>query len=194
MISFRGPATVIAFTFASAAGATAQGRGLPASGRGDTLAIAVSGSGLDHLTASVVHSVRGKPHGTIQQSTEIVDLAGDLVGRVLYHVTTAVDSLSGTLVNTGDQVFSGTIAGSAPVLIHDNRFRFDVNLKTGRETGRVYLSNHIAGPRVRCTLDVVGTGLNEGNPTFTYTGWCTFLDADAHPLPLKTSTKTQGRS
>jgi hypothetical protein len=64
------------------------------------------------------------------------------------------------------------------VLIHDNRFRFDVNLKTGRETGRVYLLDHIAGPRVQCTLDVVGTGLNpEGNPTFTYTGRCIFLDS-----------------
>ncbi len=114
----------------------------------------------------------------IQRSTEIVDLTGDLVGRVLYHVTTVVDSLNGTLVNTGDHVFSGTIAGSEPVLIHDNRFRFDVNLKTGRETGRVYLSDHIAGPRVQCTLDVVGTGLNpEGNPTFTYTGRCAFLES-----------------
>ena len=52
------------------------------------------------------------------------------------------------------------------------------DLKTGRETGRVYLSDHIAGPRVQCTLDVVGTGLNpDGNPTFTYTGRCTFLDS-----------------
>jgi hypothetical protein len=177
MISCRGPAAVIAFTVASAAGAIAQSRGAPASGRTDTLAISVAGSGVDHLTTAVVHSMRGKPHGTIQQSTEIVDLAGDLVGRVLYHVTTVVDSLNGTLVNTGDQVYSGTIAGSAPVLIHDNRFRFDVDLKTGRETGRVYLFDHIAGPRVHCTLDVVGTGLNpEGNPTFTYTGRCVFLE------------------
>ena len=178
MISCRGPVAITAFMIVNAAGVVAQTRAAPASLRVDTLAISVAGSGLDHLTTSVVHSVRGKPHGMIQQSTEIVDLAGDLVGRVLYHVTTVVDSLNGTLVNTGDQVYSGTIAGSAPVLIHDNRFRFDVNLKTGRETGRVYLSDHIAGPRVQCTLDVVGTGLNpEGNPTFTYTGRCIFLDA-----------------
>ena len=162
----------------SAAVAVAQGRALPASAGPTRWPIAVAGSGIDHLTTAVIHSLRGKPHGTIQQSTEIVDLAGDLVGRVLYHVTTVVDSLNGTLVNTGDQVYSGTIAGSAPVLIHDNRFRFDVNLKTGRETGRVYLLDHIAGPRVQCTLDVVGTGLNpEGNPTFTYTGRCIFLDS-----------------
>jgi hypothetical protein len=178
MISCRGPVAVTAFMIVNAAAVVAQGRGGPTSGRIDTLAISVSGSGLDHLTTAVIHSLRGKPHGTIQHSTEIVDLSGDLVGRVLYQVTTVVDSANGTLVNTGDHVFSGTIAGSAPVLIHDNRFRFDVNLKTGRETGRVYLSDHIAGPRVQCTLDVVGTGLNpEGNPTFTYTGRCTFLEA-----------------
>ncbi len=178
MTSCRGHVAVIAFTVVSAAGATAQGPIAAASGRADTTTIEVAGSGVDHLTTAVIHSLRGKPHGTIQQSTEIVDLAGDLVGRVLYQVTTVVDSLNATLVNTGDHVFSGTIAGSAPVLIHDNRFRFDVNLKTGRETGRVYLSDHIAGPRVQCTLDVVGTGLNaEGNPTFTYTGRCTFLES-----------------
>jgi hypothetical protein len=40
----------------------------------------------------------------------------------------------------------------------------------------VYLLDRIAGPKVRCTLDVVGTGMNpEGNPTFTYKGQCTFL-------------------
>jgi hypothetical protein len=52
---------------------------------------------------------------------------------------------------------------------------FDVNLVTGEEHGRVYLLHHIAGPKVRCTLDVVGTGLNgDGNPTFDYTGECIF--------------------
>jgi len=137
--------------------------------------IAVSGSGVDHLTSALVHSKRATATGTMQQSTEIVDLTGDLVGRVLYHVTTVLDSVHGTLVNTGDQVYSGTIAGSAPVMIHDNKFRFDVDLATGRERGRVYLLNHIAGPEVGCTLDVVGTGMSpEGNPTFTYTGRCTF--------------------
>lgn len=41
--------------------------------------------------------------------------------------------------------------------------------------GKVYLLDHIAGPRVRCTLDVIGTGMNaEGNPTFDYTGECVF--------------------
>ena len=32
-----------------------------------------------------------------------------------------------------------------------------------------------AGPKVRCTLDVVGTGVNSaGNPTFDYSSECTF--------------------
>ena len=112
-----------------------------------------------------------------QQSTEIVELTGDLTGRVLYHVTSVFDFAMGTLVNTGDQAVPGTIAGSTPVMIHDDRFRFEVNLLTGSESGRVYLFNHIAGPNVRCRLDIVGTGFKaDGNPTFDYSGECTFRD------------------
>lgn len=137
--------------------------------------VRVAGSGVDHLHTALVHSEQPTPTGVIKQSTETVELTGDLTGRVLYHVTTTIDTGKGTLVNTGHQVYSGTIAGSAPVMLHDDRFRFEVNLLTGQEKGQVYLLNHIAGPRVRCTLDVVGTGLNAGgNPTFDYTGACTF--------------------
>ena len=137
--------------------------------------VAVTGSGVDHLVTAIVHSKENTPTGSIQQSTEIVDLTGDLKGRVLYHVTTVLDSVHATLVNTGNEVYSGTIGGSAPVMLHDDHFRFDVDLKTGSEKGRVYLVDHIAGPKVRCTLDVVGTGLNaEGNPTFAYKGECIF--------------------
>jgi hypothetical protein len=140
--------------------------------------VTVTGGGVDGLTSAVVHSTTPTPTGMVRTSTEIIELTGDLTGRVLYHVTTVVDTVRGTLVNTGDQVYSGTVAGSAPVMLHDDRFRFDVDLKTGRESGRVYLLDHIAGPRVRCTLDVVGTGLNaQGNPTFTYQGECRFLGA-----------------
>ena len=68
-----------------------------------------------------------------------------------------------------------TIAGSQPVMIHDDQFRFDVNLVTGSESGTVLLVDQIAGPKVRCALNVVGTGLNgSGNPTFNYSGECTF--------------------
>jgi hypothetical protein len=140
-----------------------------------TVTIAVAGSGFDQLTTAIIHSKETTSTGMIQKSTEIVELTGDVKGRVLYHVTSVFDFAHGTLVNTGDQVFSGTIAGSAPVMIHDDQFRFDVNLATGSEIGHVFLFNHIAGPKARCTLDVVGTGLTpEGNPTFTYKGQCVF--------------------
>lgn len=148
----------------------------PASPHHDgTTTVQVSGSGLDFLTTAMVHSKVFTPTGLIQKSTEIVELRGDLTGRVLYHVTSVFDFVTGTLVNTGDQVYSGTVAGSDPVMIHDDQFRFEVNLVTGEETGQVYLLDHIAGPKVRCTLDVTGTGLNgDGNPTFVYRGRCTF--------------------
>jgi hypothetical protein len=136
--------------------------------------IAVSGSGVDLLSTALVHSKDSTNARMVQKSTEIVELRGDLVGRVLYHVTSVFDFARGTLVNKGDQVYSGTVAGSAPVMLHDDNFQFDVNLRTGEEHGRVYLVHHIAGPTIRCTLDVVGTGMNaQGNPTFTYHGQCT---------------------
>jgi hypothetical protein len=137
--------------------------------------VTVAGTGYDDLRNAIVHWQKPTAAGLIQQSTEIIELNGDLRGRVLYHVTTEIDFVNGTLVNTGEQVYSGTVAGSAPVLIHDDQFRFEVNLVTGQETGQVFLLNHIAGPKVRCTLKVIGTGLNaDGNPTFSYSGECTF--------------------
>ena len=140
-----------------------------------TTTVKVAGTGYDDLNNAIVHWQKPTPTGSIQQSTQIVELYGDLRGRVLYHVTTVVDSVKGTLVNTGEEVYSGTIAGSAPVMIHDDQFRFEVNLVTGQETGQVFLLNHIAGPKVRCTLEVIGTGLNtDGNPTFSYRGECMF--------------------
>src|SRR5687767_8787841 len=140
-----------------------------------TRTVPVAGSGVDLLNTAIVHSKETTPTGMIQKSTETVELSGSLKGRVLYHVTSVFDFVRGTLVNTGDQVYSGTIDGSAPVLIHDDRFRFEVNLVTGAESGNVYLFNAIAGPKVRCALDVVGTGRDAaGNPTFDYSGECTF--------------------
>ena len=135
----------------------------------------VAGSAVDLLTTAIVHSEEPTPTGMIQKSTQTVELTGGLTGRVLYHVTSVFDFVNGTLVNTGDQVYSGTIAGSAPVLIHDDQFRFEANLVTGQERGQVYLFKHLAGAKVRCQLDITGTGMNaEGNPTSTYTGKCTF--------------------
>ena len=143
-------------------------------GHQDTI-VKVAGTGFDDLKNAIVHWKKPTPTGLIQQSTEIVELDGDLRGRVLYHVTSVFDFANSTLVNTGDQIYSGTIRGSAPVLVHDDQFRFEANLATGAETGAVYLFNRIAGPKVRCRLDVVGTGLNaDGNPTFEYAGECRF--------------------
>jgi hypothetical protein len=154
---------------ARATGAATQGESLP------DRTVHVAGSGFDSLNTAIVHSKEMTPTGMLQKSTETVDLNGDLTGRVLYHVTSVFDFVKGTLVNTGDQVYSGTIAGSDPVMIHDDQFRFDVNLVTGEESGQVYLFDAIAGPKVRCTLHVVGTGINsDGNPTFDYSGECTF--------------------
>jgi hypothetical protein len=139
--------------------------------------VKVAGSGTDLVNGAIVHSKKETPTGTIEKSTGSVELKGDLTGRVLYHVTSTVDLTNNTMVNTGDQVFSGTIVGSEPVMIHDNRFHFDVNLKTGADSGSVYLLDYIAGPRVRCTLHVVGTGKDaDSNPTFDYTGQCDFRD------------------
>ena len=140
-----------------------------------TRTVHVSGTGTDELNHALVHSKQTTPTGTLERSTQTVQLNGDLDGRVLYQVSTVVDSRTNTLVNTGDQVFSGTVAGSQPVMLHDSRFRFEVNLASGEERGLVYLHDHIAGPYVECTLKVSGTGKNqEGNPTFTYSGDCTF--------------------
>ena len=161
--------------FISDAGAHVFGKPSAAAGRETTRTVKVSGSGFDDLKNAIVHWEKPTATGKIQQSTEIVELYGDLRGRVLYHVTSVFDFAAGTLVNTGEQVYSGTVAGSAPVMIHDDQFRFEVNLATGKEVGQVFLFNHIAGPKVRCTLEGIGTGLNaDGNPTFTYTGECTF--------------------
>ena len=137
--------------------------------------VQVSGTGTDLLNGAIVHTKKPTATGSIQRGTEIVELSGDLNGKILYHVTTAIDTKKGTLVNTGDQVFSGTIAGSEPVMIHDSKFRFEVNLATGAESGSVYLFEHIAGPHVRCELKVSGTGkAADGNPRFGYIGTCEF--------------------
>jgi hypothetical protein len=138
-------------------------------------AVQVRGTGTDLLNGAIVHSKQSTATRVIQHGTEIVELTGDLTGKVLYHVTTVIDNQKGTLTNTGDQVFSGTIKGSEPVMIHDARFRFDVNLATGAESGSVYLFDHVAGPQVRCELKVTGTGkAADGNPTFSYAGNCRF--------------------
>jgi hypothetical protein len=156
--------------------------GVIADEAGTNRTIQVSGTGTDLLNGAVVHSKKPTPTGTMQKGTEIVELNGDLSGKILYHVTTVIDNQKATLTNTGDQVFSGTIAGSEPVMIHDSRFRFEVNLATGAESGSVYLVDRIAGPLVKCKLKVTGTGKSaDGNPAFRYAGNCRFGPDKAAP-------------
>lgn len=144
---------------------------------GTEQSIAVSGSGVDLLSTAIVHSQEPTPTGMTQKATESVRLSGDLSGYVLYHVTSEFDFVNNTLVNTGTQFFSGTIAGSEPVVLHDDQFRFVVDLSTGEETGEVYFRRSSDAPHrsswYECDLIVVGTGTDSnGDPTFDYSGDC----------------------
>lgn len=133
----------------------------------------VAGTGVHYFTTAIIHSQEFTATGLVQQSTEIVELDGDLSGRLLYQPTSVFDFAAGTLVNTGHQVYSGVVLDLGPVMIHDDSFRFEVDLQTGATVGEVHLTGHIAGAKVRCHLDVVGTGLTgEGDATFEYTGHC----------------------
>jgi hypothetical protein len=135
--------------------------------------VSVAGTGVHYFSTAIVHSTEPTDTGVVQRSTETVELSGDLDGRILYQPVSVFDFVAGTLVNTGHQVFSGTVLGSAPVLLHDDEFRFDVDLNTGATTGKVWLSDRIAGPRIQCNLDILGTGLDpDGNSTVAYSGQC----------------------
>lgn len=135
----------------------------------------VSGTGVHFVNTAIIHSREQTAIGVIQRSTETVDLTGDLTGRILYQPTTVVDFSTGTLTNTGRQVFSGTVLGSAPVLLYDDEFRFEVDLNTGAARGRVSLTDNIAGPKIRCELEIIATGRTaEDNITADYHGYCKF--------------------
>jgi hypothetical protein len=123
----------------------------------------------------ITHDVTPTETGMKQQTTDTIDLFGDLEGRVLYQPRTVINFVEGTLVNTGNQVFSGTVLGEGPVLLHDDLFRFDVNLRTGETVGKVYLVNHVDSPTVDCVLEIIGTGFTqEGNGLAEYSGRCRF--------------------
>lgn len=131
----------------------------------------------------ITHSETPTKTGVIIRSTDTIDLFGDLNGRVLYHPTTVIDFQKGTLVNTGNQVFSGTVLGVGPVLLHDDQFRFDVNLQTGETIGKAFLTDRIDGPVVDCVIDIIGTGVSEeGNGLADYTGRCRVRGANAPGL------------
>lgn len=75
-------------------------------------------------------------------------------------------------------MFSGTVLGSLPVLLHDDSFRFEVDLSTGATVGIVHLEHRIAGPQIRCRLEVAGTGLTPaGDAAFDYAGECKLRSA-----------------
>lgn len=133
----------------------------------------VSGSGVHYFTTAIIHSQEPTGTGMVQRSTDIVELNGDLTGRLLYQPDSVFDFATGTLVNTGHQVYSGTVLDLGPVMLYDDSFRFEVDLNTGTTVGEVHLTNHIAGPKVRCHLAVVGTGMTAaGDATVEYTGHC----------------------
>ena len=133
----------------------------------------VSGTGIHYFSTATIHTREDTATGYIQRSTDIIELDGDLQGRVLYHPVSVFNLAAGTLVNTGHQVFSGTVLGSSPVLIYDDEYRFEVNLNTGETIGKVYLADPIAGPRIRCELDAWSTGVTPaGDARIAYTGRC----------------------
>lgn len=133
----------------------------------------VSGSGVHYFTTAIIHSSQPTPTGYVQRSTDTVELTGDLSGRILYHPVSVFDFVNGTLVNTGHQIFSGSVLGSEPVLLLDDEFRFEVDLATGATVGEVHLMRRLAGPNIQCHLTVIGTGRTpEGNGTFDYSGDC----------------------
>lgn len=134
---------------------------------------AISGSGTHFFSTAIVHSVKDTATGVVQRSTDIVELQGDLSGRTLFQPVSHIDSANGTLVNTGHQVFSGSVLGSEPVLLHDHDFRFDVDLNTGATSGEIFLVDRIAGPKTRCLISMTGTGTTPaGDNEFVYEGRC----------------------
>jgi len=137
----------------------------------------VSGTGVHYFSTQIVHQEEPTDSGMIQRSSDIVRLEGDLEGFVLYHPMGEFDFQAGTLVVTGQQLFSGTVAGSGPVLLHDDRFRFDVDLESGETIGSVHFGRSAdAGedaPWFSCDLIVTGSGTTpEGDAEVEYRGTC----------------------
>lgn len=133
----------------------------------------VSGTAIHYESEGVEHSVEATAEGFIRRSTDIVDLAGDLRGRALFQPVSVVNLVEGTMVNTGDQVFSGTVLDSEPVIIADRNFLFNVDLNTGETSGVIFLMRRVAGQRIRCLLFMQGTGRTpEGYNLSDYWGHC----------------------
>ncbi len=138
--------------------------------------VPVSGTGVHMFSTALAHGdAVPTPTGSIQRSTETIELRGDLVGRVLYHPTSTFDFAAGTLVNRGHQVFSGTVLGGSPVLLLDDEFRFEVDLATRATRGEVFLASVLAGETdTRCELTVTSDGAVDaaGDALARYEGRC----------------------
>ena len=133
----------------------------------------VSGNAVHFFSTSISHSEETVDGGKLAYTTDTIDIKGDLNGRVVYHIKSVFDFQKQTLVNTGHQVFSGTIKGSMPVLILDDQFEFNVKLDTGAVLGKVYLNQTLAGESIECNLTITGTGYAEnGDGLADYNGKC----------------------
>lgn len=142
----------------------------------------VRGTGVHYFSTAIPHARMQEETGETLRTTEIIRLEGDLNGYVLYQPVTRIDYATSTLENTGTQVFSGTVGDSDPVLLHDDTFRFEVDLDTGATVGRVHLRRSQDAPHAEywyeCDLEVTGTGRTpEGDATAAYTGSCTRFGA-----------------
>ena len=118
----------------------------------------VMGTGIHYESDGIEHSVVPTENGYLRRSTDIVELSGDLQGFAVFQPISSINLAEGTIVNTGTQVFSGTVLDSEPVMLHDDGFRFDINVDTQETTGRIYLTDRLSGPVVRCILEMRGTG------------------------------------
>ena len=140
--------------------------------------VTVRGTGVHYFTTAAVHGQAPTETGMVQRSTDIVRLEGDMDGYVLYHPTSVFDFAAGTLVNTGTQIFSGTVLDSAPVILHDDRYRFQVDLSTGVTEGQVYLGRSQDAPHrgswYECNLVISGDGTStpQGDNVVSYEGTC----------------------
>lgn len=140
-------------------------------------AVEVNGEAVHYFSTAAIHSQLPSEGGMVQRSTDVIRLTGDIDGWVLYHPTSVFDYAEETLVNTGTQFFSGTVLGSDPVVLHDDTFRFDVDLASGETRGRIHLGRSSDAPHTgswyECTLTAVGTGFTpEGDGLATYSGTC----------------------
>ena len=141
------------------------------------IGVPVSGSAVDFTSEAIIHSQESTPTGMIQRATEIVKLSGDLSGYGLYQTTREFNFVNSSLVITGENLFSGTITGSDPVILRSDESRFEVDLATGAELGRVHITRANDAPDkgswYECDLVVVGTGLSpEGNSLSDYSDEC----------------------